>query len=127
MSSCSLRLSICLINCSFCFESRCFARINVSPLPCSHPTRNNFCVPLEFHPEIVCKVEKVHSTFHTLHDYLNFFRGGKEDRLFTIYILGRKPWCKTFPFQNICNSLTGMAISIGITSFTHFLVLLWIF
>ena len=59
---------------------------NVSPLPCSHPACSKFCVHLEFLPEIVCKVEKVRSTFHTFHNYLNFCRGGKEDRLFNIYI-----------------------------------------
>ena len=35
--------------------------------------------------EKVCKVEKVHSTFHTFHDYLNFYGEKKDDRLFTIY------------------------------------------
>ena len=52
---------------------------NVSPLPCSHPACSEFCVHLEFLPEIVCKVgkvcivEKLRSTFHTFHDYLNFY------------------------------------------------------
>ena len=64
---------------------------NVSPLPCSHPACSEFCVHLEFLPEIVCKVgkvckvEKVRSTFHTVHDYLNFYGEKKDDRLFTIY------------------------------------------
>ena len=64
---------------------------NVSPLPCSHPACSEFCVHLEFLPEIVCKVgkvykvEKVRSTFHTFHDYLNFYGEKKDDRLFTIY------------------------------------------
>ena len=34
----------------------------------------------------VCKVEKVRSTFHTFHDYLNFCGEKKDDRLFTIYV-----------------------------------------
>ena len=34
-------------------------------------------------PEIVCKVEKVRSTFHTFHDYLNFCGEKKDDRLLT--------------------------------------------
>ena len=38
-------------------------------------------------PEIVCKVEKVRSTFHTFHDYLNFYGEKKDDRLFIIYVL----------------------------------------
>ena len=64
---------------------------NFSPLPCSHPACSEFCVHLEFLPEIVCKVgkvckvEKVRSTFHTVHDYLNFYGEKKDDRLFTIY------------------------------------------
>ena len=64
---------------------------NVSPLSCSHPACSKFCVHLEFLPEIVCKeekvckVEKVRSTFHTLHDYLNFYGEKKDDGLFTIY------------------------------------------
>jgi len=33
----------------------------------------------------VYKVEKVRSTFHTFHDYLNFCGEKKDDRLFTIY------------------------------------------
>ena len=33
----------------------------------------------------VCKVEKLRSTFHTFHDYLNFYGEKKDDRLFTIY------------------------------------------
>ena len=33
----------------------------------------------------MCKVEKVRSTFHTFHDYLNFYGEKKDDRLFTIY------------------------------------------
>ena len=33
----------------------------------------------------VCKVEKVRSTFHTFHDYLNFYGEKKDDRLLTIY------------------------------------------
>ena len=51
-------------------------------MPCSHPAFSKFCVHLEFLPEIVCKVEKVRSTFH---DYLNFYGEKKDDRLFTIY------------------------------------------
>ena len=51
-------------------------------MPCSHPACSKFCVHLEFLPEIVCKVEKVRSTFH---DYLNFYGEKKDDRLFTIY------------------------------------------
>jgi len=35
--------------------------------------------------EKVCKVEKLRSTFHTFHDYLNFYGEKKDDRLFTIY------------------------------------------
>ena len=35
--------------------------------------------------EKVCKVEKLRSTFHTFHDYLNFCGEKKDDRLFTIY------------------------------------------
>jgi len=35
--------------------------------------------------EKVCKVEKVHSTFHTFHDYLNFCGEKKDDGLLTIY------------------------------------------
>jgi len=35
--------------------------------------------------EKVCKVEKVRSTFHTFHDYLNFCREKKDDGLLTIY------------------------------------------
>ena len=48
-------------------------------------------LPNDFLPEIVCKVgkvckvEKVRSTFHTVHDYLNFYGEKKDDRLFTIY------------------------------------------
>ena len=34
----------------------------------------------------VCKVEKVRSTFHTFHDYLNFYREKKDDGLLTIYL-----------------------------------------
>ena len=30
----------------------------VSPLPCSHPACSEFCIHLEFLPEIMCKVEK---------------------------------------------------------------------
>ena len=33
---------------------------NVSPLPCSHPACSEFCVHLEFLPEIVCKVGNVY-------------------------------------------------------------------
>ena len=64
---------------------------NFSPLPCSHPACSEFCVHLEFLPEIVCKVgkvckvEKVRSTFHTFHDFLNFYGEKKDDRLLTIY------------------------------------------
>ena len=58
---------------------------NVSPLPCSHPACSKFCVHLEFLPEIVCKVEKVPSTFHTFHDYLNFCGEKKDGWLLTIY------------------------------------------
>ena len=66
---------------------------NVSPLPCSHPACSEFCVHLEFLPEIVCKVgkvckvEKVRSTFHTFHDYLNFCGEKKDDGLLTIYFV----------------------------------------
>lgn len=35
----------------------------------------------------VYKVEKVRSTFHTFHDYLNFCGEKKDDRLFTIYLI----------------------------------------
>ena len=59
---------------------------NVRPLPCSHPACCKFCIHLEFILEIVCKAEKVRSTFSTFHDYLNFCGKGKEHRLFTIYI-----------------------------------------
>ena len=41
-------------------------------MPCSHPACSKFCIHLKFLPEIVCKVEKLRSTFHTFHDYLNF-------------------------------------------------------
>ena len=58
---------------------------NVSPLPCSHPACSEFCVHIEFLPEIVCKVEKVRLTFHTFHNYLNFCGGKKDDGLLTIY------------------------------------------
>ena len=34
----------------------------------------------------VCKVEKVRSTFHTFHDYLNFYGEKKDDGLLTIYL-----------------------------------------
>jgi|GEM_PF-6705555 len=60
---------------------------NVSPLLCSHPACSEFCIHLAFLPEIVCKVGKVRSTFHTFHDYLNFYGEKKDDRLFTIYEL----------------------------------------
>ena len=30
-------------------------------------------------------MEKARSTFHTFHDYLNFYGEKKDDRLFTIY------------------------------------------
>ena len=52
---------------------------NVSPLLCSHPACSEFCIHLAFLPEIVCKVGKVRSTFHTFHDYLNFCREKKDD------------------------------------------------
>ena len=54
-------------------------------MPCSHPACSEFCVHLAFLPEIVCKVEKVRSTFQTFHDYLNFCGEKKEDGLLTIY------------------------------------------
>ena len=38
----------------------------------------------------MCKVEKVRSTFHTFHDYLNFWGEKKDDGLFTIYFWGEK-------------------------------------
>jgi len=31
------------------------------------------------------------STFHTFHDYLNFYGEKKDDRLFTIYLLSTSP------------------------------------
>jgi len=34
----------------------------------------------------VYKVEKVRSTFHTFHDYLNFYGEKKDDGLLTIYV-----------------------------------------
>jgi len=56
----------------------------------------------------VCKVEKLHSTFHTFHDYLNFCGEKKDDRLFTIYKYPREnvpeeelkklmPWSEVLP------------------------------
>ena len=38
----------------------------------------------------VCKVEKLRSTFHTFHDYLNFCGEKKDDGLLTIYVLNFK-------------------------------------
>ena len=61
-------------------------------MPCSHPACSEFCIHLKFLPEIVgkvekvCKAEKVPSTFHTFHDYLNFYGEKKDDRIFTIYV-----------------------------------------
>ena len=37
--------------------------------------------------EKVCKVEKVRSTFHTFHDYLNYCGEKKDDGLLTIYAI----------------------------------------
>lgn len=60
---------------------------NVSPLPCSHPACSEFCIHLKFFPEIVCKVEKLRSTFYTLHDYLKFlWAEKKDDGLLTNYL-----------------------------------------
>ena len=82
-------------------------------MPCSHPACSEFCIHLKFLPEIVgkvekvCKTEKVPSTFHTFHDYLNFCGEKKDDRLFTIYL----QCCLTLSFVcirvkiNECNAL----------------------
>ena len=76
---------------------------NVSPLRCSHPTCSEFCIHLKFLPSIVCKVEKVLSTFHTFHDYLNFCGEKKNDRLFTFYFC---PISRYYhhQFSNLCFS-----------------------
>ena len=77
---------------------------NVSPLPCSHFAYSDFCIHLEFLPEIVCKVEKVRSTFHTLHDYLNFCGEKKMTGYLLFTFIDKHSYNLYYYTYNWCNS-----------------------
>jgi len=60
-------------------------------------------------------VEKVRSTFHTFHDYLNFCGEKKDDRLLTIYEISEETPINLLAKRNLLRSTRTVYPSLQIT------------